>query len=168
MTSIHSMPLQNPIVTASIVLWITNLHGKVTYFFDSALSGTALKSFCRCLGLYVTNSARSQRAPSLKFSFKFICKLTLFWMVIKQLVIQILNCLTFLIYLGPFWTAFTSKYFKNKFWFRSFCCLGYNQIDKINPILNDPKICPTIFFSIFFLFLFYYWFNIQYWTRNKI
>ena len=42
--------------------------------------------------------------------------------------------------------------FKNKLWFRSFCCLKYNQIDKINPILNSPKLGPNIFFSTFFLY----------------
>ena len=59
---------------------------------------------------------------------------------VNTTVIQILNCLTFLTCWGLFWSTFTFKYIKNKFWIRRFCYREYNQIVKINPILNSPKI----------------------------
>ena len=70
---------------------------------------------------------------------------------VNTTVIQILNCLTFLTCWGLFWSTFTFKYIKNKFWIRRFCYREYNQIVKINPILNSPKIKVGMSTSIWWL-----------------
>ena len=75
-----------------------------------------------------------KRNPNIKQIFKKITKLTLLYLIFWIL----------------FWTAFTLNIFWKKFWF---CCLEYNKIDKINPILNSPKIGSKIFCHNFFFII---------------
>ena len=76
-------------------------------------------------------------------------------MVIKQLVIKILTCLTFLIqYIEVYSEQLLLKnIFKINFGSEAFGCLEHNQTDKINPILNSPKLVQKTFFKIFFFII---------------